>query len=430
MFAPSQDGYGGYFQMNASYPANMTNLAWVVFFSDPESWEAVNVATMSCMDKRLVGGTNIFPLSPYKSVSFGETEEYLLSKTVIKFINKYVRTFFLGLVNTDPSCKAGEPCDGPLMNISYTAKFDQRYEDNSDAADGEADDSSVVEASVDEQIMLALYVVLGVLFVVLVAWSSLAAHKLFAMNKLHHVYKMLMLSIQCGTIAVLCQLTHRVIMQTGINWNEEWNFIPILELERQVDARGFPSMYDELRQTLPPGVGVDWMNQDSEYFFVVSEWILLVQAMLIAKGWSIVRRKLPAQGRLRLVLGMSVYLFYAIMIQAWLLNTYNPELQTWYFGVAGNGLMVGLRAAVFVWFVVSVNHTRNKYLRKRRFFSKCVVVVLLYPSLLGSAVDGIPCVMAIACVATSAWRMGLQARRASERCAGGPGSLQLGCAAA
>eukprot|EP00750_Incisomonas_marina_P011131 INCI16345.1.p1 GENE.INCI16345.1~~INCI16345.1.p1 ORF type:complete len:797 (-),score=120.24 INCI16345.1:283-2673(-) len=383
-FKDSSSDYAGYFQLNTSFPANMTQLAWVLFYSGDDSWDRVsNVDNpLSCKEKVAVAKQNFFRIVAQDYLYFPEGTIALNFK-VLRFSNNYVRTFYLGMINTDRRCADSEPCDGTLANISYTGVFSQ-VEQVVSLDPGVADESSVQvdtvtnHASYDEFMLLSFYSVATVLSIAITGWSSYVAHKLWAQDKLHRVYQVLLLSIQALCCGIVCQLVHRAILQTGIHFGDFGQAVPIMDLEERMFDEGYLSVYESMLRVLPPGKGVPWLDQDSQYLFLFAEWLLLVQCMLISKGWAIVRRKIPPQGRLRLVLGMLIYLFCHVLLTGWLFNAYDPAVDVWFFGGTGCAIALILKVVILIWFIVSITHTRNKYLRKRRFFNKYLAVMGFY----------------------------------------------------
>lgn len=367
VYVSSNNGWNGYYAANISYPVNTTNLMWLVFFSNEEAWENV-IEDISCQDRLALATeeTNIYPIVETRRINSGAEEPYSLSSVTIRLENTYRRWLYVALVNTDSNCNSGY-CDGPLQRISFTSKFEQAFQH------GESALPAVFQVSFDETILLVVYIVFAFGFSGLSVWGNFIAHTLFSQGKLHHIYKIFLMSVQSATVATFCQLTHRAILQFGINWQDEYDsdFLPIMEIERQIDQIDkYPSIYTDLQQVLPPGVGVPWLHQDSQYIFAFAEILLIGQSMLIAKGWSIVRRRIPPQSRFRLFIGMITYFYVKIAVVAWLLNTYDPKEDIWFYGTEGCVCDLILRGLMMVWFTVSVVHTRNKFLRKRRFFNK------------------------------------------------------------
>ncbi len=64
------------------------------------------------------------------------------------------------------------------------------------------------------------------------------------------------------------------------------------------------------------------------------------------------------------------FLYARVLCTAWLFNTYDPQEDMWFFNQRGCTLVLVLNIILLVWFIVSVNHTKNKFLRKRAFYHK------------------------------------------------------------
>jgi len=355
-----------YVRLNISFSGNTSTLAWVLY--NQNAWGNVVDPTVSCHDKvkHAMKYTTYIPIAPEEIFVLGGGTR-ALSSTTVQFFNSQVTTYYLGLINYDRNCldDVYEECDGPVANVSYAGAF---FQTNSLPSVGR----SAVQASADEGSLLTIYAIFSVYAIGLCAWGSIAGKKLWDQDKFHKVYQLVLFSIQCVTCGMVCQLIHRVMDQTGINHVSfgMFNDDPIISVEESLYHAGQDSIFLEMDQMLPPGKGVPWLDQDSRYLFIVGEWVLLLQSMLLSKGWSIVRRKVPPQGRFRLTVGMNIYLFFCILLTSWLFNAFDESTEVWYFGTTGCAIMFVLRLILLLWFIVSVNHTRDKFLRKRRFFNK------------------------------------------------------------
>jgi hypothetical protein len=261
--------YKGYFHLNISFPTNSTHLAWLMYYSDPTvSWAKVSGGGLSCGQMVAAADDNVFPVSHERTVYLSAGEAFSMSDRTLRFTNSVTRTFYLGLVNTDLSCSSGA-CDGPLYNISYSAMFIQTVEKSDLGFLGDDDGkvtASVNQASYDEAMLLPFHAVTTGVSLAIVLWASILGYKLFADDKFHRVYQVLMLSIQCNCLGQGLQLVHRSILQSGIHYDASVfsDTVPIFGIEELLYTEGRPSLYEDMSKMLPPGKGVPWLDQDSQ----------------------------------------------------------------------------------------------------------------------------------------------------------------------
>ena len=62
--------------------------------------------------------------------------------------------------------------------------------------------------------------------------------------------------------------------------------------------------------------------------------------------------------------------FLQILTTAWLFNGFDEQTGIWYFNDTGCAVTLVLKIVLLIWFIVSANHTKDKFLRKRRFYNK------------------------------------------------------------
>jgi hypothetical protein len=281
----ASSGYKGLFRLNISFPTNMTHLAWVLYYSDNSiSWAEVDGGGLSCPQMVAAARDNVFEVFPQRTVRLPSGEQFSISERVLRFTNSVTRTFYLGVVNTDLACSTGA-CDGPLFNISYSALFIQVEEDNLGSLlgdDEEEDALAVNQASYDESMLLTFYAITTGVSLAIVMWASILAYKLFADDKFHRVYQVLMLSIQCGCLGLGLQLVHRSILQAGIYYDSVAfaDIVPIMGIEELLFKEGMASRYEDMTKMLPPGKGVLWLDQDSQYVVVVVFVVVVVAGCL------------------------------------------------------------------------------------------------------------------------------------------------------
>lgn len=105
-------------------------------------------------------------------------------------------------------------------------------------------------------------------------------------------------------------------------------------------------------------------------FGTVSDFLLLLMIILVGKGWTIVRRKISARGRVKIACYMTTY-----VVCTWSAYVYNeffvdPAAVVYIYNTAPGRLLISLRVLAFVWLSYSVYTTHRQYHSKRRFFFK------------------------------------------------------------
>jgi hypothetical protein len=128
-----------------------------------------------------------------------------------------------------------------------------------------------------------------------------------------------------------------------------------------------------------------------------AELCLLLLLLLLAKGWTIIRHKISASGRVKIAVYMTVLVCGQIGSIIWAENQTErnsatvPDISTSPAGVA----LVLLRLAAAAWFTYAVYVTLTVYTQKRRFYRKFYVLGMLwllsYPVMvaISTAVDAV-----------------------------------------
>ncbi|KAJ8601096.1 hypothetical protein CTAYLR_007839 [Chrysophaeum taylorii] len=102
---------------------------------------------------------------------------------------------------------------------------------------------------------------------------------------------------------------------------------------------------------------------------LVADLEIVILFLILAKGWTIVRRKLSAFGRLQLAILSTTYAIVSFVAFSWSLISYDPAVATFpYDGPPGTFFAV-IRCFAAVWFISSVNTTLRDG-SKVRFFEK------------------------------------------------------------
>jgi len=118
------------------------------------------------------------------------------------------------------------------------------------------------------------------------------------------------------------------------------------------------------------GAGVPWCLAAARFLGHAADILLVSLLVLLAKGWTLVRRKLSANGRVRVTVYATVLLWATVALELWRLHAWDRSR----YADAGESppgyALVALRAYAAAWFLYAAHTTRRNYPRKARFYGK------------------------------------------------------------
>jgi hypothetical protein len=160
--------------------------------------------------------------------------------------------------------------------------------------------------------------------------------ELMAINKYHHTIKILNFSVVMQWLAIVFDIIYCArFAQDGMR--AKWQ-----PLRTLADICGAASM--------------------------LAVTLLLI---LLAKGWTIVRRKISANGRMKIVGYMTFYTFAFFAAQMWHYFTAHKQAKLSYiYGSPPGMAFIALRCFAFLWFLYASYTTASNYAEKRHFYSK------------------------------------------------------------
>ena len=88
----------------------------------------------------------------------------------------------------------------------------------------------------------------------------------------------------------------------------------------------------------------------AQFLWHVADLILVLLVILLAKGWTIVRKKISANGRVRLTLYMTTLVWATMALELWRTYVYNPAIESYYAESPPGLVLAALRALVVGWF--------------------------------------------------------------------------------
>ncbi|GBG25488.1 Transmembrane protein 145 [Hondaea fermentalgiana] len=341
VFNPAKSGgeLMGRLHMTLDYPSDTATTPSIMLFykgGDEDGvqkefgyWERAYNKGLKCHEKAAIasmnGGTYI-PLPGGRNVTTYKDNDgrEWSSVTLETYMNTHrSRWIFITVGNCKMTCTT-RFCANSL-DIKYRLVLT-----NGDGNDKyfSADKAWFWETSV---IFFALYVALAIL-----AWRTRLA--LLSEHKYHHSVRLLVASIAASFLSLLFQVV----------------------------------LYSQFAST-----GIDNPRLEGLAVFcgLVAEFLLLLMTILVAKGWTIVRHKISALGRVRIAAYMTLYVVSSA--GCWIYYAYfvDPADIIYVYSTVPGAVFVSLRGAAFAWFTYAIGVTLRKYQQKRAFYKKFWVLV-------------------------------------------------------
>jgi len=286
----------------------------MLYYDGFDSWDEVKHSNLTCAERRSFATTEI-KLWEYSPLLV-ESERNDVINFNIK-ISGYVlfraavpTYFFVAGANCQPSdlCRSSF-CEGPLQ-MQYTFFF----------TNGKSlftkqfswDDQGILELRI---VFFVLYVISGILCIVI-------GHILALKNKLHHTVRLLFYSIFLQLLGQIAHLLH--LGKYSVN-----------------------------------GVGILAFQLAGYVIEIISEMITVLLLILMAKGWTIYRRKITASGRAKIAVYMTVFVAVSIVTRVWAVYYFDPSTITFYYESSPGKFLIALRFLMWVWFLYA-NYTTFK----------------------------------------------------------------------
>jgi len=126
------------------------------------------------------------------------------------------------------------------------------------------------------------------------------------------------------------------------------------------------------------GLGNTMLKTAALYATNIAETILLIALILLAKGWTIVFRKLSNQGLMRIALYSSIYTCVLIFAITWSTIHYDPATNLYFYETVPGYVVVVLRVLAIFWFCYSTSNTIHKMQSKIHFYRKLTLGVFFW----------------------------------------------------
>jgi len=188
-------------------------------------------------------------------------------------------------LRSDPVCilfvfvhflEFGTLCDAPLLNIDYTITI-QNAIDTYDV------NSGFTQLSADDRPIWVIYIIATCIQLIVMVFALLVMKWLRENEKgnlLHHTVKILFASIVGLFVGFLCYTIHLSVF--GVD-----------------------------------GIGVVGLVYVAHICFALSTTMMLLDVVVIAKGWTIVRRKISAGGRMKIAAFLTMFFILYIACIFW-----------------------------------------------------------------------------------------------------------------
>ena len=115
-----------------------------------------------------------------------------------------------------------------------------------------------------------------------------------------------------------------------------------------------------------------------QLLFIVSDILMVLLFIVLAKGWTIVRRKISVQGRIKIAIYTCTYMCVSIGSLIAYHTLYSPEEIPYYYGSPPGMVLIGLRIFAAAWFYYGVYTTQVNFNMKKAFYRKFTFVGLLW----------------------------------------------------
>jgi hypothetical protein len=321
-------------QYEVHYPKG-AKVSLALYYDTFESWQAVAQSTMDCNDrlKQAQYVLRLWEPSAINDVVANSTSLFVSPRDVLKasgyanMVTSRSRWFFAVLAHCDPECSGGY-CQGPI-NVHYKVNmlngmgFFKHFGAN--------------EVGLFEAMCIFLVLQIGIFY-----YSFAVRRDLLLKNKYHHTVKLLYASVWLQLIAVVSEVVY-------------W---------RQFSING-------------SRVEVEFAGAVAQGAFGLAHMLVLLQLVLVAKGWTIVRKKITASGRVKIASYMTAY--FVVYWSMYLWESGIPHIDRVYiYDTAPGQVLIAIRVFGAAWVAYSGYTSIRQFRKKRRFYFKFVLAAVLW----------------------------------------------------
>ena len=319
-----------------------------------ERWQRLYLSDengLTCEEKFIAAASVVgpFPLKsmlPY-DLGFFKARGKTYKKVQFKkeFTTSRARWMFVSVGACRPNCVSDVGC-ASSVEVEYWLNFSQS---------GKSRASRYFSA--DRSGELQMCVIFCALYAILAVAAYRVRKRLMLKGKYHHTVKLVITSVTLEFTSWTCALIGSVFYASSGEEAPVWSYLDLA-------FQGFVSIF------------------------------LLAEVMLVAKGWTIVRRKISAMGRVRLGAYLTAYFvaYWACLVY----YVYGVDYATslFIYDTGAGYAIAAMRAVCFLWLTRSVRLTVLKYKSKKAFYRKfwmlagAWLITLPLCVLLGSTIDG------------------------------------------
>ena len=126
-------------------------------------------------------------------------------------------------------------------------------------------------------------------------------------------------------------------------------------------------------------------------FMSFSDTLMVVLLILLAKGWTIVRRKISIPGRIKIAVFGMTYFLSSVTVVAWRFKALDVADSLYYYDSAAGIMFVVVRLLGVVWFNYAAKTTVKQFpTKKKRFYYRFTIVFSIWLGAipLGIAIGG------------------------------------------
>ena len=103
-------------------------------------------------------------------------------------------------------------------------------------------------------------------------------------------------------------------------------------------------------------------------FMGLADTTMVILLVLLAKGWTIVRRKISVGGRIKLAVFGTAYFMSSLTVVAWRFKKVRNDEILYFYQSAPGVMFIIVRFLAVGWFNFAANTTRKQFKSKRRFY--------------------------------------------------------------
>ncbi|KAJ8601796.1 hypothetical protein CTAYLR_006823 [Chrysophaeum taylorii] len=126
------------------------------------------------------------------------------------------------------------------------------------------------------------------------------------------------------------------------------------------------------------GEGAPACRNTATFLWHAADLLLVLLVVLLAKGWTIVRRKLSINGRVRVAAYVTALTWTTLSLELWRFYVFDPAKTASHYESPPGVVLVSLRAAAVLWFWHAARTTARNYRSKIRFYRKFNAIFTLW----------------------------------------------------